>query len=177
MTAPHPCLSPWKGALIGGLIGFTVGAISWTALPFHDMTLTALQGPAPEVAGVAGSGVFIAGEPGGTFLFLSRTEAGWGGMGVPMLLALAVQGLGGFFWTWILGKIPGLTGRDAALYGAMFGLCVGALGVMPNWVWWRFPLPFSLLYVVDLVVAWTIASPVIARWGRASVCELPQTGR
>jgi len=113
LNVEHPCLSPWKGAAIGGLLGFAGLA------PFFD-------GP-PKAA----------------------------------LFALGLQGLGGFYWTWILGKIPGLTAVDAAKYGAMFGVCVAALGVLP-----------PRLAVVAVVV-WTVASPIIARWGRASACALP----
>lgn len=142
----HPCLSPWKGAVAGGLIAFAWSAVSWMVLPFHE---TALRG-------------FGAPDPVG------------GSMGLALLLGLVLQGFGGFWWTWILGKIPGLTLSDAAKYGAMFGLCVGVLGALPNSVWWKFPWGFSLLYVLDAVVAWTIASPVIARWCQASVCALPR---
>lgn len=141
----HPCLSPWKGAVAGGLIAFAWNAVSWMILPFHGMTLSGFGNPDP----VGGS------------------------MGLALLLGLILQGFAGFWWTWILGKIPGLTTADAAKYGAMFGLCVGVLGALPDSVWWGFPWAFSLLGVLDAVVAWTIASPVIARWCQASVCALP----
>jgi hypothetical protein len=75
--------------------------------------------------------------------------------------------------TGLMGKIPGLTLKDAVLYGAFFGICVGVLGALPNWVWWKFPLGFSLMYVADAVIAWTAASVVIARWCQASACALP----
>lgn len=143
---PHPCLSPWKGAVAGGLIAFGWSALSWTVLPFHEMTLRSF----PLYAALGA-------EP-----------------TAPALLAgLLCQGAGAFFWTWILGKIPGLTMKDAALYGFFFGLCLGFLGFLPNSVWWKWPLPFSLMYVVDACVAWTLASVVIARWCQASVCALP----
>lgn len=179
----HPCLSPWKGAVIGGSIAFAWSALSWTVLPFHDKTTKTFSDPAPVVhaleAQAPGSGVYlVANDPAGQraptdpFVFVAYDKAGWGSMGVPMLLALVIQGIGGFFWTWILGKIPGLAWKDAALYGAFFGLCVGVLGSLPNWVWWKFPFGFAALYVVDAVIAWTAASVAIARFGRASVCSL-----
>lgn len=140
----HPCLSPWKGAVAGGLIAFAWNSFSWMVLPFHAMTL----GPLGSLAPFGGS------------------------MGLAMLGGLLLQGFGGFWWTWILGKIPGLTTADAAKYGAMFGLCVGVLGALPNSV--SVSWGFSLLPVLDAVIAWTIASPVIARWCQASVCALPK---
>lgn len=181
---PHPCLSPWKGAFAGGLIAFAVSAVSWTALPFHEMTLREFSDPAPVVdavqAAAPASGLYILrNDPKGQtaptdpFVLVSYAKGGWGPMWAAMLLGLLCQGVGGFFWTWILGKIPGLTMKDAALYGFFFGLCVGFLGVLPNSVWWKWPLPFSVVYLVDACVAWTLASVVIARWCQASTCALP----
>lgn len=182
MNAEHPCLSPWKGAVIGGLIAFVWSNITWMALPFHEKTITHLEDPAPLVAAMqnADSGVYIMrNDPSGQtaptdpFIFVSYYKRGWGPLRTPMILSFLTLCVGAFFWTWILGKIPGLTSRDAALYGAFFGLAVAALGVLPNWVWWKFPLGFTLLYAVDLVVTWALASVAIARFGRAAVCPLP----
>lgn len=179
------CLSPWKGAIAGGLIAFVWSSISWMALPFHNKSIRTFKDPLPVlnalVADAPESGVYLLlkdfsgkAAPQAPFVFLSFDQAGFGSMGKVMALGLLMQMIGGFFWTWILGKIPGLTSKDAALYGLIFGLTIGALGIMPNWVWWKFPLGYSLLYVVDAAVAWTAASVVIARWCRASVCELPR---
>jgi len=188
MVLEHPCLSPWKGAAAGGLIVFVWSAVSWMVLPFHEKTLKEFLDP-PAVlqalaAGTRGSGAYIlkndmsgSSAPAGPFVFLSYHQEGWGSMGLTMFCGLIVQGVGAFFWTWILGKIPGLTSKDAALYGAFFGICVGVLGYLPHSVWWKFPLGFNLLYLVDACVAWTAASVVIARWCRASVCALPSAPR
>jgi hypothetical protein len=123
----HQCLSPWKGAVVGGVIVFLWSAISWMVLPFHGRTL--FTDPVSVVGG------------------------------------LLSQGVAAFFWTWILGKIPGLTLKDAALYGFFFGFSVGLLGFMPNWAWWK---------LVDAAVAWPIASMAIARFCVASTCPLPE---
>ncbi len=143
----HKCLSPWKGAIAGGLVVFAWGAISWMVLPFHEKTIHTFGDQASVVNVLT--------------------------MGKSMALGLLLQMVGAFFWTWILGKIPGLTLKDAALYGLFFGLCVGILGFMPNWAWWKFPFGFSLIYVIDAAVAWPIASVVIAKWCQESSCKLP----
>lgn len=175
--------------MAGGLVAFAWGAVSWMALPFHDRSIGAFVDPAAVVgaleANAPRSGVYlVTNDPKGQtaptdpFVFLSYRKKGWGSMGLSMALGLLLQMIGGFFWTWILGKIPGLTLRDAAIYGLFFGLCVGALGAMPNWAWWKFPLDFSLLYVADAVVSWTAASVVIAKWCQASVCSIePRPGQ
>ena len=168
--------------MIGGLVAFAWSSLSWMVLPFHEKSLTILADPAPLLAALAPqaekSGVYLApNHPGGMetpFLFVAYSKEGWGGMGLTMLAALALYGFGGFWWTWVLGKIPGLTALDSARYGAMFGLALGALGSMPYSVWWKFPFGFSFLYLIDHVVIWSIASPLIARWGQASVCALPK---
>src|ERR1700674_3198406 len=136
----HKCLSPWKGALAGGLIAFGWSSISWMALPLHEKALRAFADPAAVVGAVTASapasGIYLLANdqkgqkaPTDPFIFLVYKKEGWGSMGLAMALALLLQMGGGFFWTWILGKIPGLTLSDAALYGLFFGLCVGLLGV------------------------------------------------
>ena len=171
----QPSLSPWKGAVAGGLIVFLWSSLSWMVLPFHEKTVGKLTDAAPIVAALQGapSGVYILpNDPTGQmaptdpFLFVSYEKKGWGPMGPSMLAALVIQCVGAFFWTWILGKMPSLTPKSAALYGAMFGLCVGVLAYLPNTVWWKFSPAFTLLYLVDAVVAWAAASAVVARWCR-----------
>ncbi len=110
----HRCLSPWKGAVAGGLIAFAFGAA-------------------------------------------------FGSMADAMILGLATRLIAGFFWTWILGKIPGLTLKDSALYGLFFGICVGALGAPP----------LSLPRLAEPVLAWTLASMALSRC-YAAACALPK---
>ena len=183
-TVEHKCLSPRKGAVLGGLVVFIWQAFSWTALPFHNKTVQRFANPAPLLNALAAdteqSGVYILANdpksqtaPSDPFIFLSYHKKGWGSMGQTMALGLLIQMVGAFFWTWILGKIPGLTSKDAALYGLFFGICVGVLGSMSNWAWWKFPAGFSLLYVLDDAVSWAIASVVIAKRCQASACALP----
>lgn len=180
----HRCLSPWKGAAVGGVIVFVLQALSWMAFPFHNWTVHEFKDAAPIIHAIEtaapGSGVYIvANDPKGQtaptdpFIFVSYHKAGWGSMGSSMVIDFVVLMIGAFLWTWILGKIPGLTLADAAQYGAFFGLAVGLLGVFPNSIWWKFDWAFSALYVVDSTVAWTIASLALSRC-YAAACELPK---
>jgi hypothetical protein len=183
MNIEHKCLSPWKGTVAGGLIVFAWSALSWMVLPFHNKTIRPLPAPEAVVGALSQSpsGVYLLTNdmkgqtaPTDPFIFVAYHAQGWGSMGLTMLMGLIVQGVGAFFWTWILGKIPGLTLKDSALYGAFFGLCVGVLGALPNALWWKFPLGFSLLYVADAMIGWTLASVAIGRWCQASACALPK---
>lgn len=180
----HRCLSPWKGAVAGGLIAFAWSAFSWTLLPFHTRTIAPFADPAALAkaveAGAPKSGIYIfANDPKGQaaptdpFIFVSYEKKGSGSRGAAIVLGLLVQMTGAFFWTWILGKIPGLTLKDSALYGFFFGICVGVLGAVPGWVCWKFSLPFTAMYVVDAVIAWTLASMVLSRC-YAPACALPK---
>jgi hypothetical protein len=180
----HRCLSPWKGAVVGGLIAFAWSEVAWMALPFHNKTISAFGDPAALVnimeAGAPKSGIYVlANDPKGQtaptdpFLFISYDKSGCGSMWKMMALGLLTQMIGAFFWTWILGKIPGLTLKDSALYGCFFGLCVGVLGAMSNWVWWKFALPFTAMHVADAVIAWTLASMALSRC-YAAACALPK---
>ena len=157
--------------------------MSWTALPFHEKTISHFRDPAALVdsleANAPLSGVYILANdakgqsaPTDPFIFLSYEKKGWGSMGWTMALGLMVQMIGAFFWTWILGKIPDLTLRDAALYGLFFGLCVGVLGALPNSVWWKFSWPFTVMSLADAAIAWTLASMALSRC-YAAACALP----
>jgi len=108
----HRCLSPWKGAVAGGLIASAAGAA-------------------------------------------------FGSMSGAVPLGIAARTIAAFFWTWILGKIPGLTLKDSALYGLVFGICVGALG------------PLTAPRIAEAVVAWTLASMALSRC-YAAACALPK---
>jgi hypothetical protein len=180
----HRCLSPWKGALAGGLIVFAWQAVSWMALPFHEKTLHVFSDAAPVVHAVEAvapaSGVYILhNDPTGQtaptdpFLFVSYHKEGWGSMGGSMGIDVLVLMAAAFLWTWILGKIPGLAPADAALYGLFFGVAAGLVGPVQNWIYWKFPLPFTLMYVADSAIGWTLASLAISRC-RAAACELPK---
>lgn len=170
----HRRLSPWRGAVAGGLIVYAWSAFSWTVLPFHGLTIFPFGDPAALVnilaAGAPESGVYVlANDPAGQaaptdpFVFVSYKKEGAGSKAAAVALGLLLQMTGAFFWTCILGKIPGLTIRDSALYGLFFGLCVGALGILPGSVCWHLPLGFTAMYVVDAAIAWTAASMVLSR--------------
>lgn len=180
----HRCLSPWRGAVAGGLIAFAWSAFSWTVLPFHHQAISPFGDPAALVnileAGSAKSGVFVlANDPKGQtaptdpFVFVSYKKEGAGSKAAAMGLGLLLQMTGAFFWTWILGKIPGLTIKDSAQYGLFFGLCVGALGILPGSVCWHFPWAFTAMSVADAAIAWTAASMVLSRC-YAPACALPK---
>lgn len=89
------------------------------------------------------------------------------------LAAAALAAVASFYWTWILGKIPGLTLKDAALYGAFFGLCVAALGPLMDWARGALPGAWAARRAAATVAAWTLASPALARCF-AAVCALPR---
>ncbi|MBI2386572.1 MAG: hypothetical protein HYV14_11220 [Elusimicrobia bacterium] len=180
----HRCLSPWRGAVAGGLIAFAWSAFSWTVLPFHGMTFSPFGDPAALVnvlaTGSPRSGVFIlANDPKGQtaptdpFVLVSYKKEGAGSNAAALALGLLLQMTGAFFWTWILGKIPGLTVKDSALCGLFFGLGVGALGILPGSVCWHLPWAFTATQVVDAAIAWTAASMVLSRC-YAPACPLPK---
>src|SRR4051812_47118717 len=101
-TPEHPCLSPWKGAVAGGLITFAWSSLSWMVLPFHGRTVAALSDPAAIVhaleAQAGSSGIYtVINDPKGQkaptdpFVFVSYDKKGWGGMGPALALGLLVQ--------------------------------------------------------------------------------------
>lgn len=169
----HRCLSPWKGAVAGGLIVYAWTAFSWMVVPFHAKTIAPFADPAAVVGALAAEKPGILVHAGVPFVFASRSADGPRPVAAAVGLGLLLQMTGAFFWTWILGKIPGLTLKDSALYGLFFGICLGVLGDLPYWVCWRLPLPFVLMNAADAAIAWTLASMALSRC-YAAACALPK---
>lgn len=75
----------------------------------------------------------------------------------------------GVLVAWLLSLVPATLGRRiglAAVLGAVAWLSVS----VPYWIWYRFPLDFTLAALVEHVLGWTLAGAAAAWWlqrGRA----------
>lgn len=182
--------SLWKGALFGGLVLFVWGFISWTVLPWHNATFSTF-GDEDEVARVlaantAGRGIYLyPGEhhqPGltpeqqaaaeervrqkaeaGPFIFVSLDDRGMSSMTRPLVTGLVYQILGALVLTLIVVRC-----RESA-YWERVGIVVLAvlaaaiLCFLPPWNWFGFDTAYTVVSILDLVVAGLLAGLVIAK--------------
>jgi hypothetical protein len=170
------------GALVGGLIVFVWGAVSWMVLPWHEATLGAFgdeQAVADVVrANAASSGVYFlpnmhaqtqGGEAAearyrtGPLVFAAVRLGGAEGMGAQLLGSLIIQVLAAGFLSWLL-----LQMRTASYAGRLGVVAVVTLFAsvavhLPYWNWWHFSAAYTVVAVADLLIGWLAAGLFLAR--------------
>jgi hypothetical protein len=166
-----------KAAIAGGIVAFLWGVVSYMVLPWHMMTMHPFKDEEAVSKVIAehveGSGVYILPFHGckeredkpGPFVFATVDLKGMCGssMAVPLARSLIIQIVAAFFITWMLTKTKGLKHMEKAGFAAMAGLFAGFVGLLPGWNWVAFPLGYTLIGMLDLVIAWFLAGLTISK--------------
>ena len=172
--------------LLGGLAIFVWSSISWMALPWHSATISNL--PAGEQIAQL---LKESGSPSGVYHFpgfpaeeneaamaetVKKFNAGPnltflvyhpGGLIMmdPMqfIRALIFNILAATLGAYLLS----LSGPPASFgqrfrFVALLGVIVAVVGPLSDWNWWHFPMGFTLVNTVDMLLTWMIAGAVIA---------------
>lgn len=175
-----------KGSIIGGIVAFSWSVISWMALPWHEMAFNqfsdeqAVSQVIKEQTPRAGMYVLPwvdhtneeeakAGQErmkeGPFGLLVLHPDGMEPEMGLNMLLGFLVNLLAGgiFTYLYLLAKPTGSLYRKA-LFFTWISVVSGVLCCLPNMVWWGYPLLFTAVSMMDLVIPWSIAGVLIAKW-------------
>jgi hypothetical protein len=180
-----------KGGVLGGLVVFIWGAISWMVLPWHLATLYKFKDEqaVTEIltANAPASGVFVLPnahrhEPGmseeemaaaeeaglermmkGPFVFASVRLGSGQSMGTLMLNSLLIQILGALLVTWLVMKTGSLGYVSRVIFVTVFAVAAGVITHLPYWNWWDFSTGFTVVALADLVIGWFLAGLVIAK--------------
>lgn len=189
------------GGVLGGLVMFLWGAISWMVLPWHDLTIAAF----PEESTIAEAVLAQAPQDGvyllpnarqqdprlspeekaqalsaatermktGPFIFMSVARSG-ANLEDPMLLvrSLIIQIIGATLITMLLVQTRGLRFWCRVGFVETAGIAIAIFATLPMWNWWQFPLPYTLVNFADFVIAAIFAGLVIA-W---VVGDIPEEG-
>lgn len=179
------------GGILGGVVLFVWGTISWMVLPWHLMTLEKFT---DEIA-VAQVLTANAGQPGvyilpnahkqdpslpeavrkaaeedamnraqlGPFVFASIAPRGWGSMGSAMGIGLLNQIAAALLATWLLLNTKGLSYLARVRFLVMLALAVAVIAHVPYWNWWHFSTSYTLVAFTDLLIGWFLAGLVIAK--------------
>jgi hypothetical protein len=182
------------GGVLGGVLVFAWGAVSWMALSWHEATLkkfsnedvvaVTLQAYAPE------PGVYVLPNAGGGTTAEERTarmdeahrkmaegpivfaaiQGPSQGMGKQMAQGLATQVLAAILVTWMVLKAR--AGSFGVRYARVLAFAAAAslVGVLPNWIWWGFATDYTLVNIADLLIGWALGGLVIA-WAAAPVAK------
>ncbi len=79
---------------------------------------------------------------------------------------LLINLVGAFFVSWLVLSLPGSSYGGRVKTVMLAALIAGALGYLPNWYWWGFSTGYTLIAILDLFIAWSLAGLVIARIAR-----------
>ena len=167
------------GGVLGGLVAFAWGAVSWMALPWHQSTLQSFKDEAAVARVIQANapigGTYLlapshgeqrtaeqAGVPKGLMLFgaVRRAEPN---MRTYYIRGLVVQMVGALLLTWLLTMLPGLTYGQRVRVVVMVALIAGALVRLGDWSWWSFSTSFTFIGIADLMITWGLAGLVIAK--------------
>lgn len=172
---------------VGAIVYFIWGMMAWMAVPLHDSSVHALPGERAVVTTLQdqnlSSGFYVApyassseemGDPdsefmknhtAGPILTLVYRKDGAAPMGPSMLLGGFVLDLLSAMLAACLLSSIGPCGRSywcRVGFVAGLGVFVALVGHMAYWNWMYFPLDYTIAFVVDVVVGWTLAGLAIA---------------
>lgn len=179
------------GGVLGGLVLFAWGMISYMLLPWHAATLEQFkdeQAVAQVLAANAvGSGVYLLPNPHrhdpvltaeqrkaaaedrvarmmqGPFMFAAVSMQGARDMGAALLLNLVVNMVSAGLVLWLLMQTSGLSYRRRVGFVAMVGLAAAMIVHGPYWIWWGFSTLFTLVEFADPLIGWFFVGLVLAR--------------
>ncbi len=181
-----------KAAILGGIIVFAWNMLSWMVLPWHKDAMKQFANP-EEVSKVIAQNAPENGmyclpkmcQKNGLCTqenLMNMHESRSKGLGspnamvtvkydgmnylspTPYVCALVLQIIGAFIIGSLLFHTKGLSFRGKVGFVTLIGLTVGLLGSLPKWIWMGAPFSDTLLCIIDLVIAWTLAGLVLAKF-------------
>ena len=173
-----------KGALIGGLVAFIWTNISWMVLPWHGWTIDKLSNEAPIAESlknnVTKSGLYILPwktektkeameevnkkmEKGPYAFMVVHPDGFKKSMTKMMLFGLLTNILIAFILTYLLTKTKGLSYIHKVGFVKMAAVAGALVIVVPNLIWWQFPVAYTLVTIVDTALTWGFAGLAIGK--------------
>jgi len=173
-----------KGALVGGFVAFIWTNISWMVLPWHMATISGLPNEAPIAEtlknNITESGLYIlpwstekAEEAmvevnqkmaKGPYAYMVLHPDGFKkNMTKMMLFGLLINIMIAFILTYLLTKTQGLSYIQKVGFVIMAAGAGALVIVVPNLIWWQFPLAYTLVTIVDAALTWGFAGLAIGK--------------
>jgi hypothetical protein len=187
-------------AIIGGILVFAWGLVSWMHLPYHAQSIHQFKDEAAVTTFFQGqveqSGIYVLPfvpfdtasksadekkaiweevqkkQQTGPMVFASvALEGTQHSMNTAMVYSLILQITGAFIISLMLwcSCCSGYLCRVSTV--SAIGVLVGLLGSFPNFIWWKFSLPFVLTCAADAFIGWTIAGLLMAAIVKPCRCK------
>lgn len=168
--------SIFLSSLVGGVIAFIWGFISWVVIPWHTATMNHFQ-DSEAVSDVLARNAPVDGvyvyhpmesqypDDGVPFVFasISREHAHQKQM-IPLLRSFIIQVVAAFFISWLLVHTKSRKYWDLVTISAVIGLVAGILAYLPAWNWWGTSAGYTIVGMIDLVITWFLAGLGMAKF-------------
>ncbi len=172
-----------KGGLIGGFIVFAWMMVSWMVLPWHCWTISSVQNETKVMEalseGITKDGLYVLPNfcemqkgdrtemvnklKKGPFAVLSVKRYGIDNFSSSYIFSFIVQVIGAGIITFLIGLMccaHNYWYRVGCV--ALMGLLIGLLGEFPYWNWWKFPISYVGIEILDMIIGWSLAGFAIA---------------
>lgn len=165
--------------ILGGIILFIWGTISWMVLPWHKKTMHEFtdQTAVSQViqANAPTSGIYFSPsmkqkqqvattqqiKP--PMIFAAINLKGMPATLWPcMIAALITQVIAAFLVAWLLMGTAMTHYICRVGFVVVFALAAGIVTHIPNWIWFRFSTDYTVVAIADLLIGWFLAGLVIA---------------
>ena len=100
-----------------------------------------------------------------TFVFANivRQLPGKEEMSKNIVIGVIAQMIGAFIVTWLLLKAKAMKYGKRVCFVTILGLFLGFMSSIPMWNWWAFPAGYTLVSILNPLIAWFFGSLVIAK--------------
>ncbi len=164
----------WTSTFIGGFIAWLWMFASWNLLPWHCNVMESFPNEKAAVEAInlqtIGSGIYAYPNDcksesllSGTKIFLSiNKNVQESGMIISQVISLITYFIGALLIALIVMQMASNNYGWKLFAVTMIGLVIGVMSLLPAWNWSGFPFNFVLVMIADNVIAWFLASFVIA---------------
>lgn len=161
--------------VLSAIVLFVWGFVSWTILPWHNAVANKFADES-AVASVLKEHAPSAGiyylpfaqedlKPGVLFALANvlpdGVESGMEGM---MVVAVLGQAISALLVLLLLCKTSNLDYWGRVRFVALAGVAIGFISHFPYWNWFGFSTSYTLVIILDTLIAWTLAGLVLARF-------------
>ncbi len=184
-----------KCAVLGGLVVFLWGFVSWMVLPWHQMTMKKFQDERDVADAIQEntleSGVYMLPncfsydkgmskgdmekakmetkemmQKGPIVYAIVKKEGMAPSMMGQFITGLIVNIVAAFFVTWLLSMTKAMAYMKQVYFITGVAFTAGLMISLPGWVWMGIPASCTLVSMLDLLISWFLAGLVIAKMAK-----------
>jgi hypothetical protein len=161
------------GAILGGLVLFIWSALSWIALPLHTRTMTGFKDDKAIAnairANAEKSGVYYspkdqADMATGPLVYAVVRREGMTSIAKEMGTGLLIDILCAGLMTWLLLQVTGRSFISKVGVVLVVALIAALMDRLGDWNWWGYPIAYTVVLMLDIIVGWLLAGLVVARF-------------